>query len=114
MGMQRDTFQHIQKMDFKNNSSWMSDPSFLVYILKEVAISALTSYIFYLFSLSWRGMRPEQRFWCGLTKLAGIREMSENWTKPMVDRPYQEILMPDTHKNGASHYRNLINLMYPT
>lgn len=69
---------------------------------------------FYLFSLSWRGMRPEQRFWCGLTKLAGIREMSENWTKPMVDRPYQEILMPDTHKNGASHYRNLINLMYPT
>ena len=43
-------------------------------------------------------MRPEQRFWCGLTKLAGIREMSENWTKPMVDRPYQEILMPDTHK----------------
>ena len=53
---------------------------------------------FYLFSLSWRGMRPEQRFWCGLTKLAGIREMSENWTKPMVDRPYQEILMPDTHK----------------
>ena len=59
-------------------------------------------------------MRPEQRFWCGLTKLADIRDATETWTKPMIDRPYKEIVMPDTHKNGASLYRNSINLMYPT